>query len=188
MPPVDLSLTFLAHADAPTTLLRWESPVIGVRQSHFTPPFTPTVLALVLRALDQSQTSRTALGVFTSAEQQHLAQLGLWQAEANGGGLPADLAVRVGQHLFRAVTADPQAAMALASVRDYASHMNLPLALHLRFPPRAVDLAALPWETLSDQDGTALLLGQGRAAACTRYLDLERALPPPPVRSCRCGC
>ncbi len=183
MPPVDLSLTFLAPTDAPTTLVRWESPVIGVRQSHFDPPFTHPLLDLVLRALDQSQTSRTASGVFTPAEQQQLAQLGLWHTEADAGGLPADLAVRVGQHLYRAITADPQAAIAFASVRDYAHHTNMPLALHLRFPPRAVELAALPWETLSDQDGIALLLGQGRAAACTRYLDLEHALPPPPVRS-----
>lgn len=174
MNTVDLTVSFLRHHDS--TLVRWESPVIGVRQSHFAAPYDTATLPLVMRALDQSQTKLDPLGLFETAEQQELARYGLWHPD---GWLPSDLAVLVGQSLYRALTADPAAAAALASVRDHARRANLPLALHLRFPPTDIALAALPWETLSDSDGIALLIGATRTATCTRYLDLAQALPPP---------
>ncbi len=174
MTTVDLTLTFMRHAA--TTLVRWESPTIGVRQSQFATPYDAASLSLVMRALDQSQTKLDPLGLFSPAEQQHLARYGLWHPD---GWLPTDLAVLVGQSLYRALTADATAAAALASVRDHARRANLPLALHLRLPANDVLLAALPWETLSDNDGIALLVGSARTATCTRYLDLAQALPPP---------
>jgi hypothetical protein len=157
--------------------LRWEAPPIGVRHSRFVPPYRGHTLALVLRALDIAQSSGDPSRLLSPHEQDQLCTLGLWHP---GGWIVPDAPRRVGRTLYRALTADPRGAQALASVRDYATASNQPLALSLRLPPDAVELAALPWELLWDiSSPLPLLLSQGRAAACTRHLDLPQALPAP---------
>lgn len=173
-----LTLTFQSpgeHATGSVTI-RWEAAVIGVRSSKFTPPYTSDTLTLVMRALDQIQISYQVVEQFSPPEQARLADLGLWQTS---GGLRPDGHRVVGQALYEALTADPAGDEALQAVRDAATAQGVALALHLRLPTQAVELAALPWELLWEPiDGaTPLLLSYGRAAECTRYLDLAQALP-----------
>jgi hypothetical protein len=172
--PVHLTMTFntLEHGAA----VRWQSPILGVRHSRFVPPYQGRSLELVARALDLAQSLQDAANALSAAEQAHLAELGLWHP---GGHIVPDACQRVGRTLYAALCEDPAGAQALATVRDFASAQNQPLALNLRLLPGAVELAALPWELLWDSGPVPLLLSRGRAAACTRYLDLPHALPAP---------
>ena len=163
----------------------WEAQVLGVRESTLTPPFQDEDLALVIRALDALQhpnypspmaKHQYRLFAFSAEEQARLAALGLWDAGATR--LPADVHQRVGRRLHAALTADPAAATALGTARDHATASGQRLALALRFPPGAVELAALPWELLWDEGSVPLLLSRDGRADCTRHLDLAQALPP----------
>jgi hypothetical protein len=174
---VHLSITFsLPDAQQESIAVRWESPVLGVRHSRFIPPYQGPVLGLVVRALELAQSLHDPRAAFSAAEQAQLGILGLWHT---GGWLVPDACQRIGRTLYHALAADPEGAAALDTVRDYATAHNQALALNLRLPPDAVHLAALPWELLWDEGPVPLLLSRGRVAACTRYLDLAQALPPP---------
>ncbi len=172
--PVHLTLTFTVLGAS--AAVRWESPVLGVRYSRFANPYHGAALPLVARALDLAQSLGSVQEAFTPEEQEHLAALGLWQG---AGQIGPDACRLVGRALYQALTDDPDGANAFGTVRDYATIQNQPLALHLRLPPAAVELAALPWELLWDDGPIPLLLSRGRVAACTRYLELRQALPAP---------
>jgi hypothetical protein len=175
--PLHLTLT-LSTADMPaaSARVRWESPVLGAQQSRFISPYRGAALALVLRALDLAQSLSDPRASLSAAEQAQLATLGLWDA---AGWVPPDACQRVGRALYQSLVADPRGAQAMQSVRAYAAAQGQSLALNLRLPPAAPDLAALPWELLWDTGPVPLLLSRGRVAACTRYLDLDYAPPPP---------
>ncbi|HEX9370377.1 MAG TPA: CHAT domain-containing protein, partial [Roseiflexaceae bacterium] len=168
--------------------VRWESDVLGVRESRFTPPYRGADLTLVIRALDVLQypnypnpetPGQRRRFTFGAEEQARLAALGLWDA----GRVRIDAHQRVGRALYRALAADPAGAQALGTARDHATASGQDLALALRFPPGAVEIAALPWELLWDDGPTPLLLSRGRLAGCARHLDLAEALPPPRGRA-----
>jgi hypothetical protein len=147
-----------------------------VRHSRFVSPYRGTTPGLVLRALDMAQSLSDPQRLLSPDEQARLLTLGLYHP---GGWIVPDAGQRIGRTLYRALTADPRGAQALASIRDYATAHNQPLALNLRLPPDAVELAALPWELLWDDGALPLLLNQGRVSTCTRHLDLPQALPAP---------
>ncbi len=172
--PVSLTLTFTPRDN--DILVRWEARVLGVRHSRLLLPYRGADLQLVIGALELLQTLRNAGELLTPVQQARLADLHLWHPQ---GWIQPDASQRIGRALYAALISDPAGAQALQTVRDYAAAEASPLALNLRLPPDAVELAALPWELLWDQASTPLLLSQGRAAACTRYLDLETALPAP---------
>jgi hypothetical protein len=175
--PLHLTLT-LSTADMPaaSARVRWESPVLGAQQSRFVSPYRGAALALVLRALDLAQSLSDPRASLSAEEQAQLATLGLWDA---AGWVPPDACQRVGRTLYQALVADPGGAQAMQNVRAYAAAQGQPLALNLLLPPAAHELAALPWELLWDAGPVPLLLSRGRVAACTRYLDLDYAPPPP---------
>jgi hypothetical protein len=177
---VPLTLTLPAQPDA--AMLRWESPVLGTRYTRFVSPYPPEHLTLVTRTLDMVQSQLHPRAVFAPADYARLTTMGLWD---NDTADPLHIIPRrVGHRLYQALTADPAGAQALATLRDYATVREQPIALHIRIPPTATALAALPWELLWDERPLPLLLSQGRAAACTRYLDFPQAVPAPaPPRS-----
>ncbi|MEI8307318.1 MAG: CHAT domain-containing protein [Chloroflexales bacterium] len=165
-------------------LLRWESDVLGVRESRLPAPIPASDMGLILRALDALQdpaypTAWNAVQVrsfsFSPDEQALLNAAGLWGT----GRVRADAPWRIGRRLYRALTADAAGAQALGTVRDHAAAVGRPVSLELCFPPDATDLAGLPWELLWDEGPTPVLLGRGATAACVRRLDLAQALPPP---------
>jgi hypothetical protein len=175
--PVPLTLTLsTAGMPAASARVRWESPVLGVQHSRFVSPYRGASLALMLRALNLAQSLEDPHASLSAAEQAQLATLGLWNP---AGWVPPDACQRVGRALYQALVADPRGAQAMQSVRSYAAAQGHSLALSLRLPPAAHDLAALPWELLWDGGPVPLLLSRGRVAACTRYLDLDYAPPPP---------
>lgn len=151
--------------------VRWESAVIGVCESRLTAPYHGEDLAAVVRALDGQQQQLSSV---SSADQARLAACGLWDS----AGYPrADLSRSVGRALYDALTADPVGARALSTARDHATATGRPLAFALRFPPDAVELAALPWELLWPDELLPLLFSRGAVHDCTRHLDLAQALP-----------
>ena len=170
-PEVPLTLRFEQEPDG--VEVTWEADVIGTYVSRLTPPYAGADLDLVVRALDLLQFPSDSL---TADELARLAALGLPLA----GGLLAESAHRaVGQALYRALVADQRGAEALSTVRNYARAEGRALDLRLRFPPAAIELAALPWELLWDEGPNPLLIGRGQMASCTRHLDLPEAVPPP---------
>lgn len=181
--PVELTITFSPEGEG--AILRWQADVIGARASLLAPPIPSGDLALTLRALDVLQDpaypyARTAEQAthfaFDPAERERLAALDLLGEQ---GRVAPDAPRRLGQRLFAALTADPAAAQALATVRDHAAALGRPLGLALAFPPGADRLAALPWELLWDAGPAPLLLSRGVAGGLTRLLDLPQAVPPP---------
>jgi hypothetical protein len=172
--PINLTLTFSPQQHS--IAVRWEALALGVRHSRLVLPYRGDTLTLVLRALDIAQSSSDPSRRLSAHEQDQLLTLGLWHSS---GWIFPDAGQRIGRTLYRALTADPRGAQALGSVRDNATASNQPLALNLRLPPGAGELAALPWELLWDDGSLPLLLGRGRVSACTRYLDLPQALPGP---------
>ncbi|NTU86128.1 MAG: CHAT domain-containing protein [Chloroflexales bacterium] len=181
--PIALTITFTPEGDGAS--LRWEADVIGARASVLAPPIPLGDLALALRALDVLQDpcypyARTAAQArhfaFDEGERARLADLALL---AEAGRVAPDAPRRLGRRLYAALTADPTAHEALATVRDHAAALGRPLSLDLAFPPGADRLAALPWELLWDNGPAPLLLSRGLAGGLTRRLDLGQALPPP---------
>ncbi len=168
--------TSTSHADPTGALhatIRWESDMIGVRTSTFTAPFNGQDLALVIQALDRVQSGAAA---FLPQEVTRLTHLGI---PMNQNWVGAHAPQQVGQALFQALTNDPTGAQALDTLKNMAISTDRPIALRLRFPQQAIDLAALPWELLWDaQSPTPLLFDHGQRADCTRHVDLAQALPP----------
>jgi hypothetical protein len=178
-----LTVTFEPGTDG--AAVRWEADVLGSRTSHFTAPYRSADLALVIRALDVLQDpyyptawteSQQEHFSFNPADQARLATLGLWCSDDH---VAPDAPRRVGQALYAALTAGPVAAQALGTARDHATVLGHELALVLRFPPGAVELAALPWELLWDEGPAPLLLSRQPGLSYTRHLNLAQALPPP---------
>lgn len=169
-PPIIVRLT--ARSGAAVAEIDWEAPVLGRRTSRFATPYHGDDLALVLRGLDLLQHPSASLG---SDEIARLADLGLPVA-ATGLGDAAHRAV--GRALFDALVADPVAATALSTVRDYATAEGRALSLHLHFPGQAQALVALPWELLWPDEALPLLCG-AQPVFLTRHLDLAQAVPPP---------
>lgn len=171
--PVVLEMTF-EPAGEEGAIVRWESDVLGSRESRLVPPYGATDLPLVLSALDYLQSSEGHTG-FSAKEIERLEMLGL----AVDSQLFTQAHRAVGTALFKALTADKIGSEALGSARNFATATGAPLAISLHFPPQAVKLAALPWELLWDDRPEPLLIGLGRESTLTRYLDLDIALPPP---------
>lgn len=170
---VQLTLRFQTNGHEPAMVL-WESYDNGTARSQFHPPFDAQDLALVLRALDAAQLQSAA--AFSASEFARLQQLNL----CNDRTIDGEIERRVGLMLYRALVADETAKVAIATARNSATTRNLSLALILRFPAEAVELAALPWELLRDER-QALLLSRNKVSSCVRYIDLPNAVPPPPV-------
>jgi hypothetical protein len=162
--------------------------VIGARTSLLAPPVPAGDVALVLRALDVLQdpgypfartVEQAAHFAFDAGERERLAALNLL---GEAGRVAVDAPRRLGRRLFAALTDDPSARQALATVRDHAAVLGRPVSLTLAFPPGADRLAALPWELLWDEGTTPLLLARGIAGGIVRSLDLAQALPPRRLR------
>ncbi len=168
--PIELTITFLQSSDGVD--LRWESDVLGVTYSTFTPPYQGGDLDLVIRGLDNLQHPTHGL---SAADLERLAELGL---PVEHGFLGERAHEAVGRALFRALTAHPECARVLRQARDSATDEDVPLALRLRFPPEGVALAALPWELVWDDEITPFLLRGRHIADCTRHIDLNQAIPP----------
>jgi energy-coupling factor transporter transmembrane protein EcfT len=158
--------------------IAWDSDVIGMTTSSFSPPYTGQDLRLVIRALDALQYPNYPQGAPTCTpdEQARLKALGLW----NTGGISREAPRIVGQKLYAALCRSRSGAEALKVVREAARSQGRPLSYVLRFPSDAVELAALPWEALWDERQAVLLSRGGRDIdSCERYLNLDIALSPP---------
>jgi|GEM_PF-2980984 len=168
---VPLKLTFLSQPAGAVVI--WESDVLGRRVSQFQAPYDERQLPLVIQALELAQHPAGAPGLGPVEREQ------LRDSELLVGDWPAeDLHRRVGRALYKALTADPAAALALHMVRDHATALGLALAFQLHFDGPA--LAALPWELLWDEGGP-VLFSRGALASVVRCLDLGQALPPAPA-------
>ncbi|NJN68137.1 MAG: CHAT domain-containing protein [Chloroflexaceae bacterium] len=169
---VPLTIRFVPGDPA---LLIWESPTGGSTRSQLHLPFDERDLPLLLYALETLQWPQCPPGglSFSAAEQERLAQFGVWQNHR----VAEDSDRRIGQLLYQALIADASARSTLDGARNLATERKQPLAITLRFPPDAIALAALPWELLWDER-QALLLSRGKLSSCVRYLDLPQSLPP----------
>lgn len=171
-PPILLRLTL--RATAAGAEIDWEAPsIIGRRTSSFQEPYRGPDLALVLQALDLRQYPSASL---SGDDLLRLEALGL---PVGPSGLLDTGHRAVGRALFDALVADPVAARALGTVRDYAAGEGRALSLHLHFPDQARALAALPWELLWPDAALPLLLSGPQPVLLTRHLDLAQAVPPP---------
>jgi hypothetical protein len=173
--PVLLTLRFTPTSEGAT--ITWESFAIGTKTSSFAFPYSRADLPLVVAALDAVQhPSHPRSGPqFSADEQKRLQALGLWQ----NGRVPATAHQLVGQCLYAALIEDRNGELAF-SIRNTARSQGQPLTYVLRFPVDAVELAALPWESLWDNRQPILLSSRNRTLdSLERYLDLEEALSPP---------
>lgn len=161
--------------DSHQAMILWESDDGSTSRSTFRQPFDDGDTTRVLRALEAVQQAEASTSL-TETDREQLRRLGLWD-EAS---VISDIERKVGLLLYRALTADEAAKLAVLSARNSATNRNLPISLVLRFPPEAVQLAALPWELLRDER-QALLVSRGKVSSCVRYIDLAQAIPPPPV-------
>jgi len=173
-PPEAIPFTLRITEQGAQAGIIWEADVIGRRQSTFRSPYDGVTLPVVIKGLDALQYGREfAAERLNENDRAQLATLGLW----SGDQLAADIHKQVGRAIYNALVADPVGSTALRTTRDYATAEGKPLAYLFRFPPDAVNLAALPWELMWDQSGP-LLLSRGKLASWVRYLDLDQALPP----------
>lgn len=167
--------------------ITWRANQIGSEVTPFGAPYDDKTLPLAIRALDavqypnypqpNSEAERRHF-TFTRTERSRLAALGLWQ----GGRIPADAYRRIGQQIYDALGPDGQ--RVLKAVRNAGIAQGLTTSYVLRFPQNAVGLAALPWEALWDQQqNQSMLLRADALDSCERYIDIDRALPPPATGS-----
>lgn len=175
--PIPLTLTFTPQGKHYS--VRLASPAVGVHTGRLVLPWGTADTTLIVQVLDQLQHTPAAAITCTPADTARLQQLALYDATLPH--VPADLPRRVGQALYRALTAERGLATALHTARAAATAQGTSLEWHLHLPAHAVELAALPWELLWADDAEPLLLSRGRVAACTRYLDVPHAVPPPPT-------
>ncbi len=174
-PPADpVALTITLTPTTTGATMMWEGAMIGTRTSTFISPFRGPDLDLILKVLDVLQYPSTG---FTAAEADRFTAIGI---PYHNGILTHEAALVIGQILFRALTADGEAAIALASLRDRATIAGLPFQIGMHFPREAVALAALPWELLWDPtDPNPLLLSRGPTGSLTRHLNIAQPTPPP---------
>jgi len=173
--PEPIMLTLRIVPQGKRTQISWEAPEIGHHSSKFRLPYDSATLPLVIKALNAIQYPNHPVEgpKFEQAERDQLAKLGLWENDR----VVVDIDRRVGRALYDRLLADDDAKVALSGVRNAAIANARPLTYVLRFPPDAVELAALPWELLRD-NANPLVLSQGQLASFVRYLDLDQALPP----------
>jgi len=174
--PQPIMLTLRIVPQGKNAQVTWDCDEVGHYTSKFRPPYDTATLPLVIKALNAIQyPNHPSEGpTFEQAERDQLANLGLWQ----GDRVVVDIDRRVGRMLYDRLLTDDDAKIALSGVRNAAIANARPLTYLLRFPPDAVELAALPWELLHDS-ANPLVLSQGQLASFVRYLELEQALPPP---------
>jgi hypothetical protein len=174
--PARLTLRFTPTADG--ARITWESFAGGTASSVFQMPYAGEELALVIKALDSVQhPEHPQRGPrFNEQEQEWLQNRGFWQ----GKRVVSDLHQQVGRQLYAALIDDRQAEMALRLARENARSQGQALTYILRFPPEAIELAALPWEAIWDNRQAVLLSrGNRQIDSLERYLDLDEALSPP---------
>ena len=126
--------------------------------------------ALVLRMLDEAQhPHRDAANFYLAQDAAHgrLQALGF----SDGARLLPNVHQRVGQALYTALAADPEAVAMLERALVAARQTGDGLHLSLRFPAHGAAWAALPWELLTLPDHTLpLLLEINGRSSVTRYL------------------
>ncbi|RRR72896.1 MAG: CHAT domain-containing protein [Candidatus Viridilinea halotolerans] len=174
--PPSLTLRFTPTPDG--ARIGWESDAGGTCSSLFRLPMARAALPTLIKALDALQhPDYPRVGPpFSPEEVQHLSDLGFW----DGRRVVAELHRLVGQQLYAALVADREGELALRLAREAARAQRQALTYLLRFPPEAVELAALPWEALWDARQALLLSRGGRQPdALVRYIDLNEALSPP---------
>lgn len=174
--PVQVSLRFTPTNQG--ARIRWESVAFGGVDSDFTTPYPGTALAAVIKALDALQYPAypAQSPAFNDTEKHTLERHGLWKQ----GRVTQDAHKIVGRTLFDALTQSRESYGAVMAARGAAVNMGTTISYLLRFPEDAIDLAALPWEAMWDQN-RPLLLSQGgqNLDSCERYLDVRLALKPP---------
>jgi CHAT domain len=173
--PEIVALTLRIAPQGKRAQISWEAHEIGHHSSKFRPPYDAATLPLVIKALDAVQyPGHPNQGPrFDQAEREQLTRLGLWKDER----VAANIDRLVGRVLYDRLLADDEAKIALSGARNAAIANGRTLAYLLRFPPEAIELAALPWELLRDK-ANPVLLSQGLLSSFVRYLDLDQALPP----------
>jgi hypothetical protein len=171
--PVQVTLDFQVQ-DANVNIA-WHAPLLGDRVTVFTPPYDEALLLLVIKALDAAQHPSHPAGgpQFSIDEKNTLAKHGLWQNERVSAGIHNI----IGRALYNGL--GPNGKSALDAVRNYSIDQRRPTSYVLRFPRNAIQLAALPWELIADQDQAILLSRGNDVDSCERYLNMERAIPPP---------
>jgi len=177
-PPADLAVVVRFIPQQPgVSQVTWESVGAGTAHCSFTAPYSGATLDLVMRALDHLQSNVNGLD---SHDLEQLARLGL---PVESGMLAPNAARTIGEALYRALTADSAAVAHIATVRNNARTQDRNVVVQLRFPPKAVELAALPWELIWGDSAVPLLLDSGQFLSITRHLDLELPSPAPRLRS-----
>ena len=161
-------MDFDISGGSPVVTLR--GAIIGTRRIPFAPPYDEATLPLVIRALDAAQGNAQQ---FSDDDLARLQSLGL----VVNGNLAPEVHRIVGGALYAALTSEGKGA--LEAVRNYSVAQNKPVSYVLRFPRESVSLAALPWEAMWDGDQAILLARGSDVDSVERYMDLERALPPP---------
>lgn len=179
--PAQVHLDFAQRAG--DTRITWRAPLLGREETRFTPPYGPAELPLVIRSLDVLQYPNYPDPLnereggrfsFSAAEREALVRLGLWAGER----VAEDAFQTVGGALYAGLGGDGQQVLKAVSNASIASGQTTNYVL--RFPPDAIDLAALPWELLWDQERNQAVLIRGHTIdSCERYVDLDVALPPP---------
>lgn len=151
----------------------WQADVLGETNTIFKPPyaFDKAVLPVVIKALDAIQYPEHPLKGpnFNSVEQDILSSLGFWV----NGRVISTISKKVGKAIYNGL--DTAGVAALKMVRNYADAQGINTRYILRFPREAVNLAALPWELIRDDD-QSLLFDGGASNSLERYLDIDKAL------------
>lgn len=171
--PIRLTLRFRPEGEK--ARIQWDSPHTGSSESVFLPPYAGENLRVVIKALDSIQDARIS---FSPEEHEILKRYGLI---GESGFVREDANEIIGRKLYETLTEDRAAFLAIKGIANTAINEGRSIAYVLRFPEQAVELAALPWETLWD-DRQALLLSRGgrEVDSIERYLELARAIPPQP--------
>lgn len=173
--PNQVTLSFEPSDDGSASV-NWGSSLLGRRVTKFSPPYDEATLPIVIKALDAAQYPNHPLGgpQFTADEQKILSDLKIWQ----GGKVSPNVHKLVGQAVYQALGAD--GINALEAVRNVAISQRQKTSYVLRFPLEAVEMAALPWEAITDSRNKAVLLSRGNDVdSCERYMDIDQAVPPP---------
>jgi hypothetical protein len=163
--------------------IAWSTPVSGHETTVFKPPYAPTELPVIIRALDVVQypnypkpatPPEQRYFTFDERERSVLVAFGLWK----NNRVPADAHQKVGAQIYQAVGSDGQ--RVLAQLRNAAIDQRLANSYALRFAPESIALAALPWELLwDDQTNQPILIHGSVVDSCDRYVSADGALAPP---------
>ncbi|NJN19045.1 MAG: response regulator, partial [Oscillochloris sp.] len=170
---VELEFQQQAHG----VTITWRAPLIGREATKFSLPYTPDELPLVIRSLDVLQypgypdplnEQERRHFAFSPPEQAILTRLNLWGAERIAG----DSFQTVGRTLYHALGPDGQ--RIIKSVRNASIAGGTTTNYVLRFPADAIDLAALPWELLWDNERNQAILLRGNKIDSCRTLCRSR--------------